>query len=393
MRADTYERAERRLAELAARGSDAVTFFREAQEVLLGAVPSVPLVFWNTLDPFSLLLTGGYDHEGREKPHEVLMWEYLVDDVMKTLDAVRSTRGVLTLEEASGGDPTSTTLHRTFLEPSGLEHCVEATFRARSGHTWGSVTLFRERGAPGFGRHELDLLEALAPELARGVQRGLLIGEATDPEWSDSPGLVVFDARWTPITLTSAAERWITEIAPGWTPDREPPAPVLAVAANAMGAETQTRVAERHGDATIARVRAPSGGWFSLHGVVMVVDGCRRAAAIIEPAHPARIVPLLMAAYELTAREQQVTSLVLRGASTRAIATTLRISVHTVQEHLKHVFDKVDVRSRRDLVGRVFFAHYEPRVRDNERRVAVSSPHRGGPFPSAAATPTETAGL
>jgi hypothetical protein len=36
------------------------------------------------------------------------------------------------------------------------------------------------------------------------------------------------------------------------------------------------------------------------------------------------------------------------------------------------------VRSRRDLVERVFFAHYEPRVRDNERRAIHDQPLRGG---------------
>lgn len=100
---------------------------------------------------------------------------------------------------------------------------------------------------------------------------------------------------------------------------------------------------------------------------------------IVEPAHPARIAPLLMAAYGLTEREQEVTRLVLTGSSTTEIADALVVSAHTVQQHLKSVFDKTGVRSRRDLVGRVFFSHYEPRLRDNESRAAEGRPLRGGP--------------
>ena len=129
----------------------------------------------------------------------------------------------------------------------------------------------------------------------------------------------------------------------------------------------------------MARVLSRSGRWVVLHGAALLSGTDRRVAVIVEPAHPARVTSLLMSAYELTRREQDVTRLVLQGASTGDIATELFLSPHTVQQHLKSIFEKTSVRSRRDLVGKVFFNHYEPRLRDNEHRISVDKPLRGGP--------------
>jgi len=76
-------------------------------------------------------------------------------------------------------------------------------------------------------------------------------------------------------------------------------------------------------------------------------------AISVQPAHRAEIVPLLMRAVALSARERDIAALVLAGLSTNDIAGRLHISPHTVQDHLKTIFAKTGVRSRHQLTARL----------------------------------------
>ena len=379
MSVDAKQRARNKIARLAGQGLDLVSFWRESTDALASAVPYYLAPCWYTLDPASLLVTSHF-HEGvPELPPQWLMREYYEDDVNKLADVARSERGISTLHDATGGDPTRSPRWRANIVLGGDQEII-AGLRTQAGHVWGAVGLYREAGQPLFDDQELRFIQEIAPYLAEGARRALLVGEATDPEGPNAPGLVVLSHQWDVESATPGVEQWLSDLPDGdWRAGKLPSA-VLSVAGRAR------RTAEHPdepGEIAVARVLSRSGMWVVLHGVSLISSGSRRVAVIVEPAHPARISPLLMSAYGLTEREQDVTRLVLQGNSTVQIAERLVVSAHTVQQHLKSVFDKTGVRSRRDLVGKVFFAHYEPRVRDNERRVGTGQAIRGGPISGA----------
>jgi DNA-binding CsgD family transcriptional regulator len=378
MSAHARERALDRIADLTATGHDVVTLWNEVSEVMNPVLPNFMGPCWFTLDPASLLITSHFNPVLREElPQEMLEFEYYGEDVYDLASTARSASGMSSIYEATGGNPSSSPRWQSNVAMGGDQEVI-ATLRARSGESWGSLTVYREPGAPMFSDDETGFLRAAAPFLGEGARRALLIGEARDPDGPDAPSLLVLSAAGEVESSTPGVERWVSDLPGGdWDAGRLPPA-VMSVAAQAL---RSAEGGDAPGAVALARVLSDSGTWVVLHGATMVSEGPRRVAVIVEPAHPARIAPILMAAYGLTEREQDVTKLVLQGESTVAIAERLVVSPHTVQQHLKNIFEKTGVRSRRDLTGKVFFTHYEPRLRDNEQRAVAGKPLRGGPFP------------
>jgi DNA-binding CsgD family transcriptional regulator len=387
LRVGSYTRGRvlERIERLACEGLDVRTFLSEAGPELARAVPFdaavLPNPSWVTLDPASLLATSlieGDQHgwQCAMSTQEWAQFEYASETLGNRIsDVVRHPRGIQTATELVHAHPDRAHEYREVLASIGAEHEVLVALQAGDGAYWGAVYVTREPGRPDFSYEEVEFLRLVAPRLAEGVRRGLLLGEASEPEGPGAPAIVVLGPDLDPESFTPGAAQWLAGL-PAPKGATMPPA-VLSVAQVALSGPGD----DRCGEPASARVRSEDRGWVMLHGQALAGNGAPRVAITIQPAGPDRIAPLLMAAYGLTEREEEVTRHVLQGSSTAEIARALTISPYTVQDHLKNVFEKTSVRSRRELAGRVFARHYEPRVEDNLERVELDRPIRGGPFP------------
>jgi DNA-binding CsgD family transcriptional regulator len=369
---DRVERATRR-------GPDLVTLWRDVGRLLGEVVPHAYAPCFFTVDPTSLLVTSHFQEGLPEIPAAWLGREYAAPDHNSMTEVLVSPRGVGTLHEATGGHPERSRKYREEMQPFGVDQELLVALRTRDGEPWGVMGLYREAGAPLFDDTDVALLRTLAPMLAEATRSALLTGQACEPDLPDAPGLLVLDDRLAVESLTPTAASWLEALGGS---AGSPPASVLAAAGQALTTA---------GAPVLSRAPSDGAGWVALHASALdPAAGAdagpavgRRISVILQAAGSGHLASLLMAAHGLTARERDVAGLVLRGATTASAAQALAISEHTVQQHLKSVFDKTGVRSRRELVSVVFHRHYEPRVRDNERRAVAGRAARGGPMAGA----------
>ena len=101
------------------------------------------------------------------------------------------------------------------------------------------------------------------------------------------------------------------------------------------------------------RVRTGERRWVAVHASRL--SGASSSwAVVLEPARPSETLRLIADAHALTAREQEVFGMLLRGASDREMAERLVVSPHTQREHVKRVLGKFGVRNRTELALRVY---------------------------------------
>ena len=103
--------------------------------------------------------------------------------------------------------------------------------------------------------------------------------------------------------------------------------------------------------AASALVQAGDGRWVTIEAAALEGEREGEVAVQLRSATAGETFELLCRVYALSPRERDVVSLLVAGLDTRSIAKRMFISPHTVQDHLKSVFTKIGIHSRRELLA------------------------------------------
>ena len=352
------QRTRQRIIRLCHAGLDARTLRLEILPALRTVVP-IDAAFFATLDPATLLFTDAlHDAVLREATFSFLDNEFLEDDVNKFVTLARSRTPVRTLVQATAGDLQDSPRFRDILAPRALGDELRAVLRTGS-LCWGCLCLHRERVAPGFSAAEARFVVDLAPHIATGLRAAVLASQVAVATDRLGPGLLVLAEDLSVVARTPLAERWLAEVPFDAGSGMELPPAIYAAAARLRAIERGHTVVPEL--TPRIRLRTAAGRWLMVHASRMTGPGAQAHTAIfLEEARPLEIAPLILSAHQLTAREGEITRLVLQGLSTAEISEKLCITLNTVQDYLKSIFDKVGVRSRRELVAQLFHQHYLP---------------------------------
>ena len=335
---------------------DPLALYRDVVPVLARAVPA-DLWCGLLLDPATVMNTGGYHDEGLplEVLPRLLELEVGADDVNQFPALIRDRAGVDTIHRRTRGRPEVSARYRDVMVPAGMGPELRAVLRDR-GRPWGAFAFFRAAGAPDFSEAEIELVAALAPDIAAAVRRTLLVSEIAHRDAEEGPGMAVLrvDGLKVECEMASRAARVLLDEMPDTRIDGLPVGVIMLV----------SRLIAADGRRQSARVRLRTGRWMSVQLDVLESaegDGPERLSLVIEPVAPYELAEVIADAYGLTAREREVARLVVAGHSNPEVAAALSIALTTVQDHLKKVFAKLGVGSRHELTARMFFDQYLPR--------------------------------
>jgi len=291
------------------------------------------------LDHATLLPTGRacpYPHPALA--NSLLRNEVLTPDVHKFAELARQPVPVATRAQLAPEAEARSVRMGSILTSAGLGDEIRVVFRA--GETvWGAGSFTRGADTPPYDEEQIRFVADIAEDVGRGL-RASLARRANAAPRDRAPGVLLVDEHLEIVSETPAARSWRAGMEP-----RSLMA-IHAIALSSMHDPENERTRR-------TRVRLMTGEWLVLTAAPMATRPGDPQLTIVtlDRLPQSERVRLLLRLHGLSAREREVTQLLLQGFTTDAIAARLLISRNTLRSHVKSTFAKVGVTSRPELMA------------------------------------------
>lgn len=251
------------------------------------------------------------------------------------------------------GQISATDLYRAYHEFTGVEGGILRAFFPADGQWVAALDLARFASDEPFRPTDVAFLRLVAPLVGRVLRVALDHERALDSTNKtdiDACGVLVLAPNGHVQLSTPAAESWLNVLQEAEVALEHHLPTVIWSAVAGVRAGGQRGIPAR------VRVLTPK-GHLRIEASPVGADGTV-AVMLVPPDQPAP--PTIPTRWNLTRQERQVVEQVVRGLSNRQVAKSLVVTEHTVESHLKHVYEKLNVRSRSQLLARYFAEVYNP---------------------------------
>jgi DNA-binding CsgD family transcriptional regulator len=288
-----------------------------------------------------------------ESARRCCLYEVSEESLYPFPDLARADSTIATLSLDSDARCLESLRWQEFLAPLGITQELRAALVDGRGVCWGLLAIYR-RDTFSFTRSDIEAVRRLLPERASKLGRSMV--EVRVPGTPSEPTAFLIDKAGRVLQAPNSAQRWLESTRSSGVLDR------VGMILAGMAAYLYRRVDPLCSEPSArVRMRSDGGSWTTLiaHKVENPSDsGPQGIPVVVMATDPEQLFSLQVAAFGLSSRETEVIKSVLRGLDTKTMSRGLGISVNTVQDHLKSIFDKIGVHSRRELYLRF---GYEPR--------------------------------
>jgi len=298
---------------------------------------------WPLADPETLLpLSGLAEHDFGPAVPRSLELEYSGSDYAAKNFLARRPDAAGSLNAETSGDLARSPRWDEVMRPTGIGDIAAVACRDGLG-CWGWIEAYRDSADRPFEEHDLELLAAIGPCLGSALRRSVMTAATGTIAPPSDPGMLVLDHSLRLVSWTASARAWIDALPSAWLFAAWGMLPSVIYPAATLARSTDA--GRSH-----ALLRTADGRWVMIEAARLEGEREGEIAVDLRSATAAETFQLLCRVYALSAREREVVAALVAGLDTGGVARRLSISAYTVQDHLKSVFAKTGIHSRRELL-------------------------------------------